>query len=66
MNNKVYVLVCMFQGLIDDVKVFANKEESEESFEQYTGVSWPDYEDNTEILTNKDEEQTNIYVTKLK
>lgn len=63
MSKKVYALVCMYQGLIDDIEVFTDEKAAEKRFEEYTGVSWVDYQNDNEILNEKNEEQTNIYVT---
>jgi hypothetical protein len=63
MSKKVYVVVYMYQGLIDGVDVCTSEREAEDRFERYTGVSWADYQEDNEILCGKNEEQTNIYVT---
>lgn len=34
---KVYVLVKMFNGVIDDVQIFKNRKEAEIEFKEYTG-----------------------------
>jgi hypothetical protein len=66
MDNEMYVVVCMFQGLIDDVNVFTDEKKAEKRFEEYTEVSWKDYENDTDILNNTNEEQTNIYKVQIK
>lgn len=41
--NQKYVLVKMYEDLIDDVQLFKKEESAELAFEQYTGVSFEDY-----------------------
>lgn len=44
MPIKVWVLVEMYQGLINEVKVFGNEKRSELAFFMATGVSWKEYQ----------------------
>lgn len=63
---KVSVLVQMFQGLVNDVRVFSKAGDAEKAFKEYTKVEYDDYvkaDCNLEDLEDFDEhhEGTTIY-----
>jgi len=43
--KKVFVLICMFQDLIDEVYVFQDKKKAEEAFEKYTDQKYSELDE---------------------
>jgi len=57
---KVYVLVKMFNGVIDDVQIFKDRGEAEAEFKEYTGYSIEEFYGENEIHVAK-ENGTDIF-----
>ena len=63
---RVFTVVLMYQGYIDGVISTLDEQESEILFEQYTGVSWNDFNSNTDILSGTNVDGTNIFVNEVR
>ena len=58
---KVYVLVKMFNGIIDDVQIFKDRREAEAEFKEYIGCPIEEFYGENEIYDIAKENGTDIF-----
>lgn len=64
MKKTVYIVVELYGGVVDDVKLFFEEKEAEDEFEKYTGISYSEFED-SDYENDGSKEESHILVKEI-